>query len=620
VLAFLIHPDQPTMTKLVPRWYQQAAVDAIISAIDAAANTNPLAAIVTGGGKALMGAMLAQALIQRHPDARIMVLAPSMELVKQNVDEAVSYLPTSLVSRMGVYCAGLGMKDRLQQITFGTPQSVARQVKRFGKQAFVIVDEAHTFDVNTKTGKAIVDGLRAANPHVRFIGLTATPYRMQGLKVVPLVQCGVFDTQVYDLTSGRNFNRLVREGYLAPIVSPSIRFPQIDTEGVKTKGGDFDEAELAKRAMAVTAQCVEIALDSAPDRKHFMWFAVSIEHAKMIDSALRDTGETSVIIHGELDKGERVAGIDEYLKKEHRHVVSVAMLTTGFNAKFVDCLVALRPTRSLVLWKQIVGRGLRPYPGKENTLVLDAGGNFARHGAINSEIGNGDSRVGLWACTDQVIEMPVAAGGKDQPKRETSSIRFPVNSAPAETDLRLILGLMEEDAEACGYLNDAEAMTCRQCGRPRQGFLALRKRREASERGIGDGDSYDMHDEAAVVLQDEVCNQTRTLDVRDMTITPAGNSTLRFKFVTDIGEYGLALDFDRSAENSKFYAFSRKLFEKATGRKVPNEAYRVLLMRELFPKPSDITLTKHQDNQIYLTQIRYVRDDQMHTFNYDPHY
>ncbi|WWQ12979.1 DNA helicase [Ralstonia phage PQ43W] len=613
------------MTRLTPRWYQAEAVDATMEALQAAANVNPVAAIVTGGGKALLAAMLIERLIQLDPGARVMSLAPSMELVKQNVDEALGYLAPALQARVGVYCAGLGMRDRLSQFIIGSPQSVARQVKRFGKIDYVLVDEAHTFNIDLKTAKTIVDGLRAANPGVRFIGLTATDFVMKGLKVVPLTQCGLFNARTYDLTSGRNFNRLVREGYISPIVAPSLRFPQIDTEGVKTKGGDFDEAELAKRAMDVTRECVQVALEAAPDRKHFMWFAVSIEHARMVHAALCDAGESSVIIHGELEKHERVTGIDEYLKKKHRHVVSVAMLTTGFNAKFVDCLVVLRPTRSLVLWRQIVGRGFRPYPGKDNCLILDAGGNFARHGPINAEVSAGDSRAGLWECTDKVVETPPRRGPDGlplkTPLREKTAIRFPVNSdAQDETDLRMLLGLMEPDTPACGYLNDAEHMTCRQCGRPRQGFLAVRVRRGPKERGPGDGDSYDIHDEDSVVLRDEVCRETRTLDVHDMSIEAQGNSVLKFTFGTDFGPFDLCLDFDRTTADNKFYAQARKFFERATGRKVPGEAYRVLLSRELIPKPNDITMTKYEDGRIFLTEVRFIRNDTMESFRYDPAY
>lgn len=614
------------MPKLVPRWYQAEARDAVLSALMAAQNTNPLAAIVTGGGKALLAAMLMESLCQLQPGARVMCLAPSMELVKQNVEEAIGYLPAALAARVGVYCAGLGMKERLSQITIGTPQSVARQVKRFGRQDYVIIDEAHTANIDLKTWKSIVNGLRENNPKVRFIGMTATPFLMKGLKVVPLTECGLFDTKVYDLTAGRNFNRLIREGFISPVVAPAIRFPQIDTDNVKTKGGDFDEAALAQEAMKVTRECVRVALENATARKHFMWFAVNIEHAHMIENALREAGESVVTIHGELEKSERVQGVDEYLKKLHRHVVSVAMLTTGFNAKFVDCIVCLRPTRSLVLWKQIVGRGLRPYPGKDNILALDAGGNFARHGAINSEAGSGDSRAGLWACTDETIKTPFRKGaarddGTPAPERERSAIRFPIHSpAQPEYDLRLVLGLMEADAPACGFLNDAEHLTCRQCGRPRQGFLTTRTKRETAERGMGDDDSYEIHDEANVVLADEVCREVRTLTVHDMQIDPEGNGVLNFKFITDFGAHPLRLDFDRASADTRFYAMARKFYERATGRKAPGEGYRVLLSRELIPKPVDITLTKWDDGQVFLTEVRFVREGKMEAFRYDPEY
>jgi superfamily II DNA or RNA helicase len=608
------------MAKLTPRWYQAEAREAVMAALTTASNVHPVAAIVTGGGKALLVAMLMESINLQWPGARVMNLAPSMELVKQNTDEAVGYLPAALVSRIGVYCAGLRMKDKLSQFVFGTPQSVVRQAKRFGKIDFVIVDEAHVFDVGAKTARKIVDDLAANNPGVRFIGLTATPFRMKGLTVVPLTQCGLFDAKVYDLTSGRNYNRLTREGFITQVVAPTIRFPQIDTEGVKTKGGDFDDAELARRAMEVTQQCVEVALAHTEGRKHLMWFAVNIEHARMIQSALEAAREASVLIHGDLDRGERVEGIESYLARQHRHIVSVAMLTTGFNAKFVDALVVLRPTRSLVLWRQIVGRGLRPYEGKDNILILDAGGNLDRHGPLNADSATGDSRAGLWQCTEEVMHAPAKAG-KPGPLRERSSLRFPTHSPEQpECDLRLVLGLMEPETPACGYLNDTEHMLCRQCGRPRQGFLALRQRRDKTERGMfAEGDSYDLHDEDAVILRDEVCRETRVLEVQAMTVTPEGNSVLAFEYQTEFGPYKLRLDFDRHGDN-KFFAQARKLFETATGRKVPSEAYRVLLQRDLIPAPLDITLTKCEDGRVYLTEARFLREGNLAAFRYDPKY
>jgi hypothetical protein len=382
---------------------------------------------------------------------------------------------------------------------------------------------------------------------------------------------------------------------------------------------------LSRRAMEVTKECVAVALQNAQDRKHFMWFGVNIEHAKMIEAALADAGESVVLIHGELEKSDRVDGVEAYLKKHHRHIVSVAMLTTGFNAPFVDCLVVLRPTRSLVLWRQIAGRGFRPYPGKDNCLILDAGGNFVRHGAINADVSPGDSRIGLWECTSEEMRSPFPVrlpDGSPAPSRERSAIRFPINSpVQPEFDLRILLGLMEPDSEGCGFLNDAEHMVCRQCARPRQGFLTLRQRKGPQDRGVlGDSDTYEIHDEDSVVMRDEICREVRQLPVHEMEMAAEGNSVINFAFGTDFGPYKLRLDFDRSTADNKFYAFARKYYEKATGRKVPSEAYRVLLQRELIPKPIDITLTKMEDGQVYLTEIRFLRDEQLESFRYDPAY
>lgn len=603
------------MTRHTPRWYQQEAVEAISDVIFLDKPVSPVAAIATGGGKSLVNAMLFERIVQYRPDARVMSLAPSMELIKQNAEEAFAYLSAALSAKIGIYCAGLNMRERLSQFTIGTPQSVSRQIQRFPRADFVIVDEAHVFSPEKKTAKRIIENIRAQNPDARFIGLTATPFTMKGVRPVPLTQCGLFDLKAFDATTGKNFNRLVREGSLATLVAPSVRFPQIDVSNIKTKDGDFDERTLAIEAMKVTHECVAVALQEAKERKHFMWFAVNIAHARMIYESLCTLGESAVIIHGELDKKERVTGVEEYLNKAHRHIVSVAMLTTGFNAPFVDCVVILRPTRSLLLFRQIVGRGLRPYTGKENTLCLDAGGNFSRHGPINADLDAGDSRSGLWECTESTI---VAPGVKETlAQREASAIRFRVNSDKhRELDLRNVLNLAPS-APACGYWNDTEHLSCRQCGRWRQGYLHPRIQREI-DRSDGIGSGYDIHDEGSVVLKDERCREVRTLSVLAQRVEPFGSSELKFTFETEFGEFGLSLDFERNAGNNKFYAFSRKYFEKATGRKIPNEAYRVLLQRETLLKPLDITLTKYEDGAVFLTEIRFNHADRIETFRYDP--
>lgn len=610
------------MARKTPRWYQREAVDAGISAIQSARNTHPILAIVTGGGKSLCAAMLAEELISLQPSARVMVLAPSQELVSQNRGEAAGYLPAALTSQIGVYCASLNRKDRQRKITFGTHQSVWRQIRRFGPIDYVIVDEADGFDLSLKSVKKLVEGLRELNPFVRFIGMTATPFRQKGVKTVPLSQCGLFTAKVIDLTVGRNYNRLMREGYIAPIVSPTIRFPQIDVSNVRTKGEDFDESQLAAEAMKVTEEVVTVALEEfdQPDdyRKHIMWFGVNVAHARMMHESLLRRGETSTLIYGDLDKNERVTGIGEFMAKETRNIVSVSALCIGFNAPHVDGLVLNFATRSQRKFRQTVGRGGRPAEGKENCKVLDAGGNFARLGAINADLEQGDSRAGLWECSAQQMEAPGAG-----PQREKSGIRFPAPSPEiTERDLRVVLELagFAPDEPGCGYLNDPEHMTCRNCGRPRQGFITQSRKPDPKDPTSGIGDGYDMHDEDSIILRDELCVETRTLPVHHTDVRPEGDSVLEFAYHTDYGPYKLRLDFNRKTADNRFFAQARKFFEVSTGRKLPNEAHRVLLQRDIIPHPSELTLTKTEDGMTWLTELRFIRDGQMETFRYDPKY
>lgn len=606
------------MTRKTPRWYQREAVDAGIAAIQAARNTHPILAIVTGGGKGLCTAMLAEELIALEPRARVMVLAPSQELVQQNRNEGVSYLAPALASQIGVYCASLNRKDRQRKITYASPQSAWRQIKRFGPIDYIIVDEAHGFDLSLKSMRKLVDGAREVNPHVRFIALTATPFRQKGVKTVPLSQCGLFTAKVYDLTTGRNFNRLIREGYIAPITAPTVRFPQIDLDGIKTAGEDFDEAQLAAAAMKITEEVVTVGLDNLTDRQHVMWFAVNVAHAKMIHAALGGRGEATTLIYGDLDTGDRVEGVREFQHKETRHIVSVGTLTTGFDAPHVDAIVLVVATRSQIKFRQIVGRGFRPYPGKENCLVLDAGGNFARLGAINADLEQGDSRAGLWECTTQQMEAPGPG-----PQRERSGIRFPAPSpAVEERDLRVLLGLPDFDRHGpgCGYLNDPEHMTCRNCARPRQGFITQSRKPDPKDPTAGIGDGYDMHDEDSIILRDELCVETRTMAVDHTEVRPEGDSVLNFKFQTAHGDYTLRLDFNRKTADNRFFAQARKYFEVSTGRKLPSEPHRVLLQRDAIPHPTELTLTKFEDGMKYLTELRFIRGGQMETFRYDPTY
>lgn len=105
-----------------------------------------------------------------------------------------------------------------------------------------------------------------------------------------------------------------------------------------------------------------------------------------------------------------------------------------------------------------------------------------------------------------------------------------------------------------------------------------------------------------------------------MKITPVGNSILDFIFETEFGDFNMKLDYDRTTADNKFYAQARKFWRAATGNNPPNEGYRAVLLREIIPKPNDITLTKFDDNKIFITEVRFVHNDKLSSFRYDPAY
>jgi superfamily II DNA or RNA helicase len=584
------------------RWYQAEAEEAVVRSLVSATGGNPVAAIVTAGGKSYIIARIIGRLLQYKPAARILVLQPDSRLTAQNHAEAEDYLGQPC----GVYCAKLGLRQRACQVTFGTPQSVANQIRSFPAFDYILVDEAHEFTESLKAFGKILAHTRTVRPDVRLAGFTATPYRMEGAKVVPLTEYGTFTHLAIDVTSGRNYNRLTAEGYISQIVAPPVDFPAIDLSGLRSKGGEYDESQLAERAQAITAEAVAKALEAARGRRHIMWFAVNIAHADMIGRELEALGEQVAVIHGGRDSKEQDADLQAFRERNCRHVVSVDMLTTGFNAPFVDALVLLVAMQSQIRFRQIIGRGLRVCEGKTNCLALDAGGNFLRLGAINAPLVDQDSRAGLWSCSDD---------------DDGSTLGYTVASFVADLpdDLRDVLGL--EVSEACGYLNDPEHLFCRQCGRPRRALLKLRTAAAAPLDDEDDGNPapLEKHTEQDVVQQDAECLQSVTVPVAGQRVGRAeGDCAVGIIFETEDGqEPRLYLDFDRDGDPA-FFAMARRYYEIASGKRLPKATHRVLLMPGHFQQPESVTLTTYPDGSTYLTGALFIRDGKAHHFVYDP--
>jgi DNA repair protein RadD len=362
---------------MTPRYYQQEAVDAVNAYLKKDGG-NPCVELPTGSGKSMVAAMLIHVWIERFPAIRVVVLAHRKELVEQNYGELHGIDPTL---DLGIYSAGLGRKDTDRRILYASIDSIVNRPSSILVPHVVIIDEAHMIPAKGE-GKyrKLIANFKARNPKLRVVGLTATPYRMD---------CGPIchrDHILTDLVYSANVGKLIDEGFLCKLRSRVKESPDV-SKVRRNSGGDFVTESLSEAVDApeVVEKAVRdaVSIIEAEDRKSVMFFCVSEEHCRHVSSTLAKYGIHAPVVTAKTKPTERDAVVANFKAGRLRAICNIDVYTTGFNAKQVDCIVMLRPTLSRGLYAQIVGRGLRIHPAKQDCLILDYGGNILRHGPID---------------------------------------------------------------------------------------------------------------------------------------------------------------------------------------------------------------------------------------------
>lgn len=364
---------------LTPRPYQQEAVEAVYRYWEnALGRGNPLVIAPTGAGKSVIIALLIARSAAIAPGVRIICLADAKELVEQ---DAAAYGRTGPAAAYGIYSASIGRREATQNITFAQIQSVHTRAGLFGRIDFVIIDEAHMVNT-TRAGmyRSLIEALRQANPALKVVGFTATPYRLGAGYVYGNAKDPLFCGIAYDIP----IERLIADGHLVPPVARAGTV-QADTTRIEHgPSGEFREESAAAEFGRITAAAVEDMVNRLQDRRSILVFACSVRHAGEIRAHLARSGEESVrLVTGGTPRREREETISAIRSRATRWLVNVGVLTKGFDAPNIDAVVLLRATESAALYVQMVGRGLRPFPGKAECAVLDYGRNVMRHGPIN---------------------------------------------------------------------------------------------------------------------------------------------------------------------------------------------------------------------------------------------
>ena len=381
----------------------------------------------TGFGKTCVFSYLAARLVENRK--RLVILNHREELTEQ-----ISRTLHQFNVGHGIIAAGM-QYDRRPLAHVASVFTLARRLDTTLVPDYVVIDEAHHCISGSTWGK-VIERWRACNAGLKVIGVTATPERLSGEGLGQ-----VFD----DMVMGPTTAELIAAGWLAPyrLFAPPIE-QQADLSGVHTKMGEFarGEAAAAVDKPAIIGSAVSHYrkyLDGAPA----VAFCASIAHAQHVAEQFRAEGFRAASIDGGMEKDTRRSVVRDFASGQLNVMTSCDLVSEGFDIPGMVGAIMLRPTQSLALYLQQVGRALRICPGKSSAVLLDHVGNSARHGLPDDE-----------------REWSLA--GRD---RKSKADRDPDDVAIKQ-------------CKACFAISRATAAVCRECGKP---FIAVARKVEEKE-------------------------------------------------------------------------------------------------------------------------------------------
>jgi superfamily II DNA or RNA helicase len=330
------------------RPYQKESIEAIKNLQP---NYNGIIALPTGSGKTVIMSAIAN-----KTKSRCLIVVQSSELREQTIDKL---LKTNSSLDVGSVQASLDQVSN--KIVVSTRQSLTHakstrleRMSEYGDFELVFFDECHNAVGQIKK---IVDKL---NSNIKVIGLTATPYNEDMSKV--------FDGIIYS----KSILEMIKNNYLCEPIAKYV-YSQTDLSNVKTIAGEFNQRQLEDTVNNDNRNdiIVNAYLEYAKDRKATIVFASGIEHARDISKTFNDNGIVCDYVDSTIEDNKRDQIISDFKQGKLPVIVNVGILTTGFDHEPTDCIIFARPTKSKILYTQILGRGLRTAEDKENCLVID---------------------------------------------------------------------------------------------------------------------------------------------------------------------------------------------------------------------------------------------------------
>jgi len=347
---------------MILRPYQTEIVEAVEAVFGPELFRAPIVVLSTGGGKTVVFSKVT--LDEIAKGSVVWIVAHRQELIYQ-----ASKTLTSFGIHHGVIKAGVKPHPE-RQVQVASIQTLTRRLKDQRPPDLIIIDECH---------HSVAQGYRnvfAAYPNHRRLGVTATPCRMTGAGLGE-----IFDIMIHGPTN----QFLTDNKFLCPAryYAPP---QQADFTRVKVSKGDYDtkELEVVMDEPSITGDAVQHyqrICDGAP----MLTFCVSVEHARHVAQQYLDAGYRAACVDGTLSDEDRADRINGLGTGKYQIITSCDLIGEGLDVPVVTVAQLLRPTKSVALHLQQIGRVLRPSPGKEYAIILDHVGNTAKHGFASTD-------------------------------------------------------------------------------------------------------------------------------------------------------------------------------------------------------------------------------------------
>ena len=349
--------------RLTLRDYQSRAIHDLRCAYRQGARA-PLLVCPTGAGKTVMFSAITASAVDRG--RHVLILVHRRELIRQASEKL-----TSAGVAHGVIAAGV--TGAAHPVQVASVQTLARRLPVIDWQPdLIVIDEAH--HAVAGTWQTILEHW----PDAYRLGVTATPVRKDGRGL-----CSMFD----HLVNGPSVASLTNHGYLcsARIYAPP---PAADLSGLHVRAGDFRPEEITERLdrPTVTGDAID-HYQRLCNQKRAIAFCCSTKHAASVTAAFNQRGVPAATLLGETPTDQRDQLVRQFAAGTIHVLVTVDVVSEGFDCPSAEAAILLRPTQSEGLYLQQVGRVLRPSPGKPHALILDHVGNVHRHGFPDDDRG-----------------------------------------------------------------------------------------------------------------------------------------------------------------------------------------------------------------------------------------